>query len=306
MEGEVKSLFSKSFNKLKNISFSSRNLFLNKKKMGKYKDKIDNYRYEKLLEVLPLIYTKDESDVSERYFISNILSSRNKRVQDIMTPRVDILAIEEKSSVEDLLKIMNKGGFSRIPIFKENLDNVVGFIHIKDLIPSIKKRTDISLPNIVRSVLFISPYMKLFDLLYEMKLKRVHMAMVVDEFGGVDGLITFEDILEEIVGDIRDEYDKAPIARIKAKEIGVIEVDGRVDIDDLEQYTGSFSTEEEKEESNTISGLIVSLVGYIPSKNEIISHPSGIEFTILSVDPLKINKVMVDFRKLNEKEDKND
>lgn len=297
MEGDVKR------SKIGSIYSLLKNSFFNKKKIEQYKDKIDNYRYEKLLDIFSLYATKDGEDVSENYFINNIISFRSKRAQDIMIPRVDIIATIDTSDIDEILKIMNKSGFSRIPVFKDNLDNVIGFIHIKDLIPSIKKRSNINLPNMVRSVLFISPYMKLFDLLYEMKLKRVHMAMVVDEFGGVDGLITFEDILEEIVGDIRDEYDKAPIARIQIKEQGIIEVDGRVDIDELEEYTGKFSSIEEKEESNTISGLIASLVGYIPSKNEIILHPSGIEFKILSVDPLKINKVMVNFKNLKLKED---
>lgn len=293
LTGEVKRIFVKIFKKP--IRLFSR------KQIEQYKDKIDHYRYERLLEVLSLHSTKGVEDISENYFINNIISFRNKRAQDIMIPRIDIVTIEDESNLDDLLKVMSKSGFSRIPVFKDTLDSVIGFVHIKDLIPFIKKRAEINLPNIVRNVLFISPYMNLFDLLYEMKLKRAHMAMVVDEFGGVDGLITFEDLLEEIVGDIRDEYDVAPIASINTKEPGIIEVDGRVDIDDLEKQTGIFSSFEEKEESNTISGLIVSLVGYIPAKNEIISHPSGVEFTILSVDPLKINKVLVDFRKLMKK-----
>ncbi|MDR0484918.1 MAG: hemolysin family protein [Alphaproteobacteria bacterium] len=289
MEGEVKSKFSKFLEKIN---------FFNKKKIEQYKGKIDNIRYERLLELFSLYYNKDASDVSENYFINNIIAFRNKRVQDIMIPRIDIIALPIESEMNDIIKVMSKSGFSRIPIYEDNLDNTIGFIHVKDLLPTLRKKAHINLQSAVRSVLFISPYMKLLDLLYEMKLKRVHMAMVVDEFGGVDGLITFEDILEEIVGDIRDEYDKAPDAKIQEKETGILEVDGRVNIHDLEEYIGKFSTAEENEESNTISGLIVALVGYIPSKNEIIIHPSGIEFKIISVDPLKISKVMIDYRGL--------
>jgi CBS domain containing-hemolysin-like protein len=289
LEGEVKSKFSKFLEKIN---------FFNKKKIEQYKGKIDNIRYERLLELFSLYYNKDASDVSENYFINNIIAFRNKRVQDIMIPRIDIIALPIESEMNDIIKVMSKSGFSRIPIYEDNLDNTIGFIHVKDLLPTLRKKAHINLQSAVRSVLFISPYMKLLDLLYEMKLKRVHMAMVVDEFGGVDGLITFEDILEEIVGDIRDEYDKAPDAKIQEKETGILEVDGRVNIHDLEEYIGKFSTAEENEESNTISGLIVALVGYIPSKNEIIIHPSGIEFKIISVDPLKISKVMIDYRGL--------
>ncbi|MDR2007987.1 MAG: hemolysin family protein [Alphaproteobacteria bacterium] len=272
--------------------------FFNKKKIEQYKDKIDNLRYEKLLEMFSLYYTKDGNDISENYFIKNIIDFRDKRAQDIMIPRIDIVASSAESEIDDIIKIMSKSGFSRIPIYEDNLDNTIGFIHVKDLLPTLRKKHQVKLTNIVRSVLFISPYMKLLDLLYEMKLKGVHMAMVVDEFGGVDGLITFEDILEEIIGGIRDEYNKAPAPKIIEKEAGVLEADGRVNIHDLEEYTGKFSSLEENEESNTISGLIVALVGYVPSKNEIIMHPSGIEFKIISVDPLKINKVMVDYRGL--------
>ncbi|MCL2567023.1 MAG: hemolysin family protein [Alphaproteobacteria bacterium] len=290
MEGEVKKGFSRFFDRIN---------FFNKKKIEQYKDKIDTLRYEKLLEMFSLYYTKDGNDVSENYFIKNIIDFRDKRAQDIMIPRIDIIAAPVESEVEDIIKIMSKSGFSRIPIYEDNLDNTIGFIHVKDLLPSLRKKHQAKLPNMVRGVLFISPYMKLLDLLYEMKLKGVHMAMVVDEFGGVDGLITFEDILEEIIGGIRDEYNKAPAPKIIEIESGILEADGRVNIHDLEEYTGRFSTQEENEESNTISGLIVALVGYVPSKSEIIIHPSGIEFKIISVDPLKINKVMVDYRGLH-------
>ncbi len=261
--------------------------------------KIETYNYQKLLELLVHHDNIQNNNISETYLVRNILSLRNKSVQDIMIPRVDVVAFEENSPMDDILQHMDKSGYSRFPVYKDNLDNVTGFIHVKDIIPILEKKNIVNLSSILRSVLFISPYMKLLDLLYDMKIKRIHMAMVVDEFGGVDGLITFEDVMEEIVGDIRDEYDKAPTDLIKIESVWSLEADGRINIDDLEEYTGKFTSDEEKEESNTLSGLIVSLIGYIPAKNELIQHPSGIDFKIIAVDPLKINKVMVNYEKLH-------
>ena len=152
MEGDVKS------SRIKKLYSLLKNSLFNKKKIEQYKDKIDNYRYEKLLDVFSLYYTtKDGSDISENYFINNIISFRTKRAQDIMIPRVDIIATDGESDIDEVLKTMDKSGFSRIPVFKDNLDDVIGFIHIKDLIPFIKKKSKINLPKMVRSVLFISP-----------------------------------------------------------------------------------------------------------------------------------------------------
>jgi CBS domain containing-hemolysin-like protein len=263
------------------------NIFFNK-------NNIQDYTYEKLLELI-LLYDKykNNNSISEHYLFKNIITLRDKQVQDIMIPRVDIVAIEENWELDEILQLMTSSGYSRLPVYEDNLDNLLGFLHIKDLIPIIKKKGVLNIKNILRQVIFISPYMKLFDLLYEMKVKRVHMAIVVDEFGGIDGLITIEDVMEEIVGDITDEHDKIPHEMLVPMPNSTIEADARVSLEEVEQVLGNIFSKEEKEECNTLSGLLVFLVGYIPSKNEVIRHKSGIEFKVLSVDPLKINKVCI-------------
>ncbi len=259
------------------------------------KNKMQDYTYEKLLDLI-ISYDKNDNSnsITERYLFRNIISLRNKQVQDIMIPRVDIVAIENCLHIDNILQIMYKSGYSRLPVYKDNLDNVVGFVHIKDLIPTLSKKSDLEIDSVLRQVIFISPYMNLFNLLYEMKIKRIHMAIVVDEFGGIDGLITIEDVMEEIVGDITDEHDKIPTQMIYFLPNNLIEVDAKIFLEELEEVLHIKFSEEEKEESNTLSGLLITLLGYIPSKNELIKHENlGLEFKILSVGPLKINKVCI-------------
>lgn len=278
--------------------------FLGKKLRKSFhkKPKLENYTYNRLLNLL-LLYDKpnganlSEEYISEQYLITNIISIKNKRIQDIMIPRIDIVGIEDSAIDDSVYLKIAKSGFSRLPVYKENLDNVIGFIHVKDLVISAGKQTKLNLHKLIRPVLFISPYMKLFDALYEMKTKRIHMAIVVDEFGGVDGLVTFEDIVEEIVGDIVDEHDKMPLKLLKTHKNGVIEADARVSIEELEDQIGQFVTPEEREEYNTIAGLVASLSGYIPSQNEVVVHSSGVEFRILAADTVKIKKVAIDIKK---------
>jgi len=278
--------------------------FLGKKlrKSFRKKPKLENYTYNRLLNLL-LLYDKpngtnlSEEYISEQYLITNIISIKNKRIQDIMIPRIDIIGIEDSEIDESVYLKIAKSGFSRLPVYKENLDNIIGFIHVKDLVISAGKKSKLNLHKLIRPVLFISPYMKLFDALYDMKTKRIHMAIVVDEFGGVDGLVTFEDIVEEIVGDIVDEHDKMPLKLLKTNKNGTIEADARVSIEELENQIGQFVTPEEREEYNTIAGLVASLSGYIPSNNEVVVHSSGVEFRILAADTVKIKKVAIDYKK---------
>lgn len=249
--------------------------------------------YKKLLNLIisDNDYKKGNSD---KYLIKNIISLKQKKVNDIMIPRVDIVAAYYDSNIEDILKIMQKSGFSRIPIYKEDLDDILGFIHAKDIIAFTRKKNTNSINKIIRNIVFVSPYMPILELLYEMRTKRTHLAIVVDEFGGVDGLITLEDIIESIIGEIADEYDKLPEVLIKPLDMYALEVDARVTLEDLEEYVGvNFILPEEKEEYNTLSGLIVDLAGYIPKKNEIIVHDSGVKFKVVSADAVKINKAIV-------------
>ncbi|MFL1780593.1 Hemolysin family protein [Candidatus Hepatincolaceae symbiont of Richtersius coronifer] len=285
----LRNLFNKYFN-FKKLSLKKTNLESNRQ---------ENYDYDKLVNLIKDYDKNSEThNISEHSLISNVIFLRDKRAQDIAMPRIDIVAVRDDIDIQEILNVIQKSGHSRLPVFKDNLDNVTGFIHVKDLIPILNKQGPLVIDTILRQIIFISPYMNLLDLLYEMKTRRIHMALVVDEFGGVDGLITMEDVMEEIVGDITDEYDKVPLNMIESILPGVLEADARIELDELEKQTGSFVSTEEKEEFNTVAGLIVSLAGYIPSKNELILHPSGVEFKILSADPVKVNKVCVYYDKL--------
>ncbi len=250
--------------------------------------------------------TKNRNNIEEKKLIKNILSTKEKRIEDIMTPRVDIVSIPHDIEFEEAIEIFKEEGFSRLLVYKENLDNVIGFLHVKDLLYQFpNSSTKFNISDIVREVLFISPYMKVLNLFFLMQKKGSHLAVVIDEFGGVDGLVTIEDIIEEILGEIIDEYDIIPQNQITRKSNHSVEAYGRIEIEELEENIGQFATEEERQESNTVAGLIVYLVGYIPNVNEIIEHSSGVKFEILSADAVKIDKVLIDYSALQEEEHNN-
>ncbi|MBT7769724.1 MAG: CBS domain-containing protein, partial [Rhodospirillales bacterium] len=147
-------------------------------------------------------------DAEEKVLLANILELRGQTVFDVMVPRVDITAVDVQSSLAELISVMTKEAHSRVPIYRDNLDHVTGMVHIKDVLAWRGEDAAFSLPKILRKVLFVSPSMQVLELLLEMRAKRTHMAMVVDEYGGVDGLVTIEDLVEEIVGEIEDEHDQ--------------------------------------------------------------------------------------------------
>lgn len=241
----------------------------------------------------------------ELYILNNVAKMREEAAEDILIPRVDIIAVEKDINLDELLKVFTKYGYSRLPVYNETLDDTLGFVHVKDLINVLKKGSELNIASILRPVLFVSPYIKIVDLLFEMIAKRNHIAMVVDEFGGIDGLITIEDIIEEIVGDITDEHDKFSKKMILINKAGYLEADARLSVAELEEIVGKFLTQEEKDEVDTVGGLITFLSGRVGHKNEIIKHPSGIEFEILAADPLKVIKIGVHYKgfMLTEKQD---
>lgn len=241
----------------------------------------------------------ENTDTSEQYLFNNILALRHKKARDIMTARANILAFANSTPLNDIVVQSQVKGYSRLPIYSGNLDNIVGFIHIKDLIFSNKENTIFNINKILRKVIFISPYMRVLDLLYEMRMQKCQLAIVVDEFGGVDGLVSLEDVMEEIVGDITDEHDAKPEILIRKVSETTLEVESTALIEEIEKYIGTFALEEEKEEFDTIGGLIVSLIGYIPSVNQVINHSSGLEFKVLNADAIKLKKVLINYEKLN-------
>ena len=244
-----------------------------------------------------LIDLQAESDVGideeQRTLIENIIYLRDKTIADVMVPRADIVAIEIESMLDDLIKLINKEAHSRVPVFQKSLDDVVGMVHIKDIISEQKSYKLFNLGDIVRPVLFVAPSMHVLELLLEMRAKRTHMALVVDEFGGVDGLLTIEDLVEEIVGEIEDEHDINEEPVWQKMVDGSINADARLEISTFEAQFGQFVTEEERLEIDTLGGLVFSLAGRVPLRGELVKHSSGVEIEILEADPRRIRKLRI-------------
>ena len=229
----------------------------------------------------------------ERALLANILKLRDRTVDDVMVPRADILAVDVDTPFPILVQRMAEDAHSRMPVFRETLDDVVGMVHIKDVLAAVAQGRSVELKDIVRDLTIVAPSMPVVDLLVQMRQKRQHMALVVDEFGGIDGLVTIEDLVEEIVGEIEDEHDEETSPRLVERPDGSILADARVSIEDFEDRVGSFLTEEEREDIDTLGGLVVSLAGRVPGRGEMLTHPSGLEFEIVEADPRRIKRLRV-------------
>lgn len=235
---------------------------------------------------------KDESfDESERTLIGNVLELHGRTINDVMVPRADIVAVDSEVAFEEITEIMTGKGHSRLPVYHETLDVVVGMVHIKDLVAWRGKMEDFSLGAVQRHILFVSPTMRVLELLLEMRVARSHMAIVVDEYGGVDGLVTIEDLVEEIVGEIEDEHDRTDEPDFIERSDGNYEVDARVEIEVLEKTFGKFLNEDEREDIDTLGGLVFSAAGHVPIRGELVVHPAGFEFEVLDADPRRIKRV---------------
>ncbi len=232
------------------------------------------------------------SEVDNSWFKFQLL-----KAEDIMIPRADIAAIDYKSSLDDISRVFLECRHTRMPVYKEELDNIIGFINIKDILPYLlipKDNPVFKIDAVLRKLLIIAPSMKIYDLLEEMRQTRTHIALVVDEMGGIDGLITIEDLVEEIVGEIEDEHDQGDEGlEFKVIDEENFEVSGRIEVEDLEEKLG-LKLGEENEEYYTLGGLILSISGTIPNKGDSIAHPSaGVVFKILDSDPRRIKKVLI-------------
>ena len=229
----------------------------------------------------------------ERLLLSNILNLRGLTVEDVMVPRADIVAIDVETPLKDIVRVIAEQGHSRLPIYRGSLDDVIGMAHIKDLFLWQGHDQDFKLAEHLRRILFVAPSMEVLELLLEMRARRSHMALVVDEYGGVDGLVTIEDLVEEIIGEIEDEHDRASEPVLKENPDGSFTADARVEIEALEEKVGAFATSEEREYIDTLGGLVFALAGRVPIRSELVSHPSGFEFEILQADPRRVHKLRV-------------
>lgn len=235
----------------------------------------------------------------ERALIQNILDLRDLTVVDTMVPRADIVALDLEADQEETMEMIVSGAHSRYPIYHGNLDDVMGFIHVKDVFRRLANGQEVDLEGLKREILIVSPAMPVLDLLPEMRAKRVHMAMVVDEFGGIDGLVTIEDLVELIVGEIQDEHDvdQGGLKIIQADGSWVL--DARYDVEDLEEEIGLVLMDEaQRQEVDTIGGLIFDLAGQVPARGALIPHPCGLEFEVLDADPRRIRRLKL--RRLSE------
>ncbi len=231
----------------------------------------------------------------ETTILRNALTFGDITVHDIMTPRPDISAVPVDISLERLNRHIIDQRHTRIPVFNGSLDHVEGFLHIKDLFAVLAGDQPFELKRLLRPMLFVPPSMKVVDLLVSMRRQSSHMAIVVDEYGGTDGLITLEDVFEEIVGDIQDEHDEdeGPQQLVRVGP-HAYEADARLRIERLEGVLGlNLLSEHEEEEFDTLGGLIFFELGRVPSRGERIPHSSGVQFEILEADPRRIRRVRI-------------
>ena len=235
----------------------------------------------------------------ERVMLANLLKFGELRVEDVMVPRADIVAVEEKTSLAQLIADFRQAQHSRLPVYRETLDDPLGLIHIKDVLALFETGPDgtlkcppVPITKVKRDILFVPPSMPARELLLKMQATHIHLALVIDEYGGTDGLVSIEDLIEEIVGDIDDEHDVEEAPQLMARDDGGFDTDARLDLEDFKARTGiDLRPDTGEEEIDTLGGLAVWLAGRLPQRGEIIPHPSGFEFEIVEADPRRVKKL---------------
>ena len=245
-------------------------------------------------EAAPVDGVLPDLDRQERALIANVLRLRGRTVDDVMIPRADIVAMPADVTLDQALEQIRREGHSRLPVFREQLDEIVGMVHIKDVFSYVGRADEFRLEALMRKPLLVAPQLPVLDLLLQMRQARVHLALVVDEYGGIDGLLTIEDLVEEIVGEIADEHDDVPGPLITERPDGALDVDARLSVEAFQVRVGDVLTEDEREaDIDTVGGLVFTLAGRVPSRGEVVSHPSGLEFRILESDARRIRRVRV-------------
>ena len=240
----------------------------------------------------------------ERVMLGNLLRFGELKVHDVMVPRAEIVAVDETIGLADLLMLFREAQHSRLPMFRETLDDPTGLIHVKDVLGLLEAEAggayclspNARITELRRPILFAPPSMRALDLLLKMQASHTHLALVIDEYGGTDGLVSIEDIIEEIVGDIADEHDEIA-GGVKLDGDGYI-ADARMDLDDFKTENGhDFLVEDGEDEVerdiDSLGGLVVSLLGRVPQRGEIVNHPDGSEFQVLEADPRRVRKLRV-------------
>ena len=270
------------------------NKFINKLKFflkKKNKNKLQNLLNERLKQKKPL-------KINEEKIISNVFQLPEKLIDDIMIPRTDIISVDTNTDINKLVKIIGRTSHSRYPVFDKSRDNIIGMIHIKDVVSCWENKKIGNIKKLVRKILFAPHSMNILDLLLKMRTSHIHMAIIVDEHGGLDGLVTIEDLVEEIVGEIKDEHEAQKENKKSEKELkgddGSIKISSRMLIKEFEKKYGNiFSDREDIKDIDTMGGLAFHIFGRVPLKGEVIKHPNGCEFEILDVDSRRIRTILV-------------
>jgi len=227
-----------------------------------------------------------------------LVNLHSKRVEDVAVPRADIVAVAVDIELADLIKVFRESGLTRLPVYTETLDNPTGMVHLKDL--ALKhgfngkggSRAQFNLKRLVRELLFVPPSMPIGVLLQKMQSGRKHLALVIDEYGGVDGLVTIEDLIEQVIGEIEDEHDIEEADTFRLEKPGVYLAQSRAPLDEFEAEIGlRLSDQEMDEEIDTLGGLVFMLSGRVPARGEIIKHSSGAEFEIVDADPRRVKRI---------------
>ena len=233
-------------------------------------------------------------DRQERVLIANVLRLRGQQADDVMVPRADIVAMRVDVTLDEAITQIRTEGHSRLPVFREQLDDIIGMVHIKDVFAYVGRPEAFNLEKILRRPLLVAPQVPVLDLLLQMRQARMHLALVVDEYGGIDGLVTIEDLVEEIVGDISDEHDEVAGPMVIERADGAIDIDARLPVADFEARMGTILTDDERSaDIDTVGGLVMTLAGRVPARSEVIGHPSGVEFRVLDADARRIRRLRV-------------
>jgi len=249
----------------------------------------------------------EESDLDrtlsdqERRMLANLFKVGELRVDDVMVPRADIVAVDESTPLDQLVTRFGEAQHSRLPVFRETLDDPTGLVHIKDVLGLIVPKGDgsfrwnaESVSKIRRPILFVPPSMPVLDLLLKMQTTHMHLALVIDEYGGTDGLVSIEDLIEEIVGDIADEHDVDAL-QVRGDGPNAFVADARIDLEDFRATTkiALGLEDEEAQDIDTLGGLVTYLVGRVPQRGEIVEHPKGYEFEVLEADPRRVKRLRI-------------
>lgn len=249
---------------------------------------------------------KASAAAHELQLLSNILELRDMTAEDVMVPRADIVAVDLSTPADEILDILARKQHNRIPVYRETLDDIVGVIHIKDAFEALIANRNVEIKSLVREAPVISPAMPVFDLLMMMRQTRQQMVFVVDEYGGIDGLVTIGDVVGSIIGEVQDEFDKSIIPAIIGNKDGSYVIDARIEIDDFEQKFGQVLTAEERDVADTLGGFIFTIAGRVPTRGEIITHDeTGFVFEIMDADPRRVTRIRLRAPDNIPEEDKN-